>query len=110
MIMTPALLLPGVTEDSRQVICLLAMVGATITMIEYGSRYPSLIEFRNAPPFNRIRFISLFLTLFLLSVLFRGLYEPTTLTRVVGAIGLLIGHVIDFPYSPLCLLILLLPD
>ncbi|MEM7470396.1 MAG: hypothetical protein AAF340_03525 [Pseudomonadota bacterium] len=110
LLMTPALLLPGVTEDSRQVICLLAVVGAGITLIEYGSRYPSLIEFRNAPPFNRIRFVSLFLTLFLLAVLFRGQYEPTTLTRVVGAIGLLIGHVIDFPYSPVRLLILLLPD
>ncbi|MEM6408759.1 MAG: hypothetical protein AAF700_10105 [Pseudomonadota bacterium] len=110
LIMTPALLLPGVTEDSRQVICLLAVVGAGITLVEYGSRYPSLIEFRNAPPFNRIRFFSLFATLFLLSVLFRGQYEPTTLTRVVGAIGLLVGHVIDFPYSPVRLLILLLPD
>jgi hypothetical protein len=110
LLMTPSLLLPGVTQDSKQIICLLGIMAAAITFMEYGSRYPSLIEFSKAPPFNRIRFVSLFLSLFLLSVLFRGIYEPTTLTRVVGAIGLLIGHVIDFPYSPVRLIILLLPD
>ena len=110
LLMTPSLLLPGITQDSRQIVCLIALMGAVITLIEYGSRYPSLIEFSKAPPFNRIRFVSLFLSLFLLSVLFRGLYEPTTLTRIVTAVGLLVGHVIDFPYSPVRLIILLLPD
>jgi uncharacterized membrane protein YciS (DUF1049 family) len=110
LLMTPAMLLPGMTEDSKQIVTLVALFGAVITLIEYGSQYPSLVEFRNAPPFNRIRFISLFLTVFLISVLFRGQYEPTTLTRVVSAIGLLVGHVIDFPYSPVRLIILLLPD
>ena len=110
LLMTPALLLPGLTADTKQVVALVALFGALITLIEYGSTYPSLIEFRNAPPFNRIRFVSLFLIVFCLSVLFRGQYDPTTLTRVISAIGLLIGHVIDFPYSPVRLIILLLPD
>ena len=110
LLMTPALLLPGMTQDSKQIVALVALFGALITLIEYGSTYPSLIEFRNAPPFNRIRFVSLFLIVFLLSVLFRGQYDATTLTRVVSAIGLLVGHVIDFPYSPVRLIILLLPD
>ncbi len=110
LIMTPSLLLPGITADSKQITCLLALVAAVITVIEYGSKYPSLVEFSKAPPFNRIRFISLFAMLFLLSVLFRGMYDPTTLTQIVGAIGLLVGHVIDFPYSPVRLIILLLPD
>lgn len=110
LLMTPALLLPGMTQDSKQIVTLVALFGAAVTFIEYGSRYPSLIEFRNAPPFNRIRFLALFAMLFLLSVLFRGQYDETTLTRIVSAIGLLIGHVIDFSYSPVRLLILLLPD
>ena len=110
LLMTPALLLPGMTQDSQQIVTLVALFGALVIGIEYGSRYPSLIEFRNAAPFNRIRFVSLFLMLFLLAILFRGQYEATTLTRVVSAIGLLIGHIIDFPYSPVRLLILLLPD
>ncbi len=110
LVATPALLLPGIDADTTQIVTLIALLGAAITFIEYVSVYPSLIEFRNAPPFNRVRFVSLFLTVFLLAIIFRGLLEPTTLTRFVSSIGLLVGHVIDFPYSPVRLMILLLPD
>ncbi len=110
LIATPSLLLPGISEDASQIVVLIALFGAAITLLEYSSLYPSLVEFRNAPPFNRVRFISLFLTVFLISIIFKGIDEPTTLTRFVGAIGLLVGHVIDFPYSPVRLMILLIPD
>ncbi len=106
---TPSLLLPGITEDTTQMVMLVGLVCGLIIFIEYSSTYPGLLEFRNAPPFNRIRFISLFVTVFLLAILFRGTTDPTTLTRFVTAIGALIGHVIDFPYSPVRLIILFLP-
>lgn len=110
LIATPSLLVPNVSQDTTQIVMLIAMFGGIITFIEYASLYPALIEFRNAPPFNRVRFISLFLSVFLLSIAFRGLYDPTTLTRFVSVVGLLVGHVIDFPYSPVRLMIYLLPD
>ena len=89
LIATPSLLLPDVPHDTTQVVVLIALFGGLITLIEYASLYPALMEFRNAPPFNRVRFISLFLSVFLLSIAFRGLYDPTTLTRFVSVVGLL---------------------
>jgi len=110
LICTPSLLLPGVSQDTTQMVVLVALMAGIVVLIEYSSTYPCLIEFRNAPPFNRVRFLSLFITVFLLSIVFRGVYEPTTLTRFVQAVGHLVGYVIDFPYSPVRLIVLLVPD
>ena len=109
LVATPSLLLPGTGVDGAQIIALVAIFGALLTAVEYASDYPGLVEFRDAPPFNRVRFASLFITVFLLTVIARGQIEPTTLTRFVEAIGMLIGHVIDFPYSPVRLVVLSLP-
>lgn len=110
LVATPSLLLPGVSPDGKQIVALVAIFGAALTIFEYASAYPGLIEFRDAPPFNRIRFISLFITVFLLSVILRGQTEPTTLTQFIHAIGALIGYAIDFPYSPVRLVLLMLPE
>jgi len=110
LVATPSLLLPGIGQDGKQIVTLVAIFGAALTIFEYASAYPGLIEFRDAPPFNRVRFISLFTTVFLLSVILRGQIEPTTLTQFVHAVGALIGYAIDFPYSPVRLVLLMLPE
>ncbi len=110
LIVIPSLLLPGTGVDTAQIVALVALFGAVLTFMEYASAYPGLVEFRDAPPFNRIRFFSLFISVLLLSVIARGSYEPTTLTQFVQAVGALIGHVIDFPYSPVRLVVLMLPE
>lgn len=109
LIATPALMLPGPSEDAAQIITLVSIFAAALVIFEYASSYPGLIEFRDAPPFNRIRFLSLFVTVFLLSAMARGQTDPTNLTMLVEAVGRLIGHVIDFPYSPVRLVVLMLP-
>ena len=110
LVATPSLLLPGISPDGKQIVALVAIFGAALTIFEYASTYPGLVEFRDAPPFNRIRFVSLFLTIFLLTVICRGKVEPTTLTMFVEAVGALIGYAIDFPYSPVRLVVLMLPE
>lgn len=110
LVATPALLLPGMNPDSIQIVSLVAIFGGFLTFVEYYSVYPSLVEFRDAPPFNRVRYVSLFLTVFFLSVVFRGQTDPTTLTLFIEATGSLIGQAIDFPYSPVRLVVLMLPD
>jgi len=110
LVATPSLLLPGISADGKQIVALVAIFGAALTIFEYASTYPGLVEFRDAPPFNRIRFVSLFLTVFLLTVICRGTVEHTTLTQFVQAVGALIGYAIDFPYSPVRLVILMLPE
>lgn len=110
LIATPSLLLPEISADTAQIVALVSIFVAALTLFEYASVYPGLIEFRDAPPFNRIRYVSLLLTVSLLSIVARGETEPTTLTELVKATGTLIGQAIDFPYSPVRLILLMLPE
>ena len=109
LLATPSLLLPGMTTDTAQIVTLIALFGAALTFFEYASTYPGLVEFRDAPPFNRIRFISLLSTVLFLALLARGQVEPSALTAIVQDVGSTVGEVIDFPYSPVRLVVLMLP-
>ena len=110
VIATPALMLPGTGHDTTQIVALVALFAGALTFVEYASVYPGLIEFRDAPPFNRLRLISLFLTLFSLSALVAGQYQSSPLIQFVQAIGGAVAQSIDFPYSPVRLLVLVLPE
>lgn len=109
MIVTPSMLLPGTSTDASQIIMLIAIFAAGLTFFEYASSYPGLVEFRDAPPFNRIRFGSLFITVLSLSFMLQGTIAPTTLSNIFGQVGSVVGRVIDFPYSPVRLVVLMLP-
>lgn len=109
MVVTPSMLLPGTTADAAQIVMLVAIFAAGLTFFEYASTYPGLVEFRDAPPFNRIRFGSLFATVLCLSLLLQGSLAPTSFSALVGQIGSVVGQVIDFPYSPVRLVVLMLP-
>ncbi|WP_232796361.1 hypothetical protein [Roseovarius salinarum] len=110
LVMTPSLLLPSVGLDTTQIVVVLAFLAAMMTFIEYFSRYPGIVEFRFAPPFNRVKFTALFLIVVVLSLICRGKSDPTDLTRVLTALGIGLGHAIDFPYSPVRLVVLMLPE
>ena len=110
LIATPSILLDGTSNDTTQIVALLAVIAAVFTLVEYYSGSPSLVEFRDAPPFNRVRFLALFATVFILTVILRGESDPTTMTRFFKAIGSEIGDAIDFPYSPVRLVVLMMPD
>lgn len=109
LIATPALLLPEVAADQSQIVVLVALLAAFLTFVEYSSNAPSIVEFRDAPPFNRVRFVTLFVTVFLLTVIAKGKMEPTTLTQALSSFGMIVGHTIDVPYSPVRLVVLMLP-
>ena len=110
LIAAPSVILPGTTADVSQIVTLVALFGAGLTFFEYSSTYPGLVEFRDAPPFNRIRFGSLAITVVLLAFLVRGGIDPTPMTDTVSRLGGTIGEVIDFPYSPVRLVVLMLPS
>lgn len=109
VICTPALILPDTSSDTAQIVALMALFGFALTLFEYASVYPGLIEFRDAPPFNRIRFMSLFLTVLLLSLAVQSQYHASTLTRLIEVLGTTVAGSIDVPYSPVRLLQLALP-
>jgi hypothetical protein len=110
LIATPALLLPGNVGEAPQIVVLIALLAALLTFIEYSAHFPSIVEFRDAPPFNRLRFLMLFTTVFLLTVISRGQIEPTLLTNAMTSLGTIIGNAIDFPFSPVRLVVLMLPE
>ncbi|WP_299413461.1 hypothetical protein [uncultured Sulfitobacter sp.] len=109
LIMTPALVLPGLASDATQVVLLVALLAAVLTFVEYNSVFPSIVEFRDAAPFNRLRFASLFATVFLLSAILKGMSDPTVMTTALTSIGTIVGNAIDFPYSPVRMVVLMLP-
>lgn len=104
------MMLPGVTSDTAQMVALLAMLAAVLTFVEYVSDYPSLIEFRNAPPFNRMRFVALFVTVLLLTLICRGHEAPGPVSTMLNETGEQIGAAMDFPFSPVRLMVLLAAD
>ena len=62
VVAAPSLIVPDPNGGSREVIALVALCFGVFVFIEYVSSYPSLLEFRDAAPFNRLRFASLALT------------------------------------------------
>ena len=108
VIATPTILLTDVRPDSQQMVALVALFAGALTFVEYKAIYPGLFEFRDAPPFNRIRFLMLFATVFCLSAIERGRTDPSTMTELIHAVGALIGLSMDFPYSPVRLATLMM--
>lgn len=109
LVATPSLLLPSVSSHTAQLVMVLAILASLMTFIEYYGRYPSIVEFRFAPPFNRLKFVGLALTILLLTLILRGEAHPTELTMSLTLLGDGLGHALDFPYSPVRLVVLMLP-
>ncbi|MEX5579449.1 hypothetical protein [Pseudophaeobacter sp. A-200-2] len=109
LIAMPSLLLPVSATESPEIIVFMALLGGTLTFAEYFSSFPSFVEFRQAPPLNRMRFLSLFAMVGLLSLLARHPLDPTGLTALVHEVAARLGAGMDFAYSPVQLTTLMMP-
>lgn len=109
LIATPSVILPTVPAETAQIVAFLAIAGAVLTALEYGSSYPCLFEFRDAAPFNRTRYLSLLLIVATLALIARDMTDRDGLTAFIASTGYVVGSALDFPYSPLRLTALLLP-
>jgi hypothetical protein len=108
VISTPSLLIPGTSEETTQIVTLIGLFAAVFTFSEYASTYPGLIEFRDAQPYNRVRMVSVFIALFALSIVVSA-GDVSTLSLVINATGFIIAEALDFPFSPLQVLMGQLP-
>lgn len=104
------MLLPEAAGDATALIVLLAFLAGLMTFLEYSSKCPSVVEFREAAPFNRLRFGAVFLVLLCLSLIARADYYPNELSSLLLGLGQIIGNWADFPYSPVRLALLALPE
>ncbi|WP_417726309.1 hypothetical protein [Roseovarius sp.] len=109
MVATPSLVVPSTGADTAQIVIVLSILAGFMTFIEYYGKYPSIIEFRFAPPFNRSKFVALGLILLSLSMIVRGTTDPTGATEWLTQLGRGLGEAIDFPYSPVRLVVLMMP-
>ena len=100
LVATPSVLLVDVTADTKQMVALVALFAGMLTFVEYNAAFPSLVEFRDAPPFNRVRYLMLLATVVTLSLIARGKVMPSNVTEFTDAVGTLIGISMDFSYSP----------
>jgi hypothetical protein len=110
LIALPSIILPGVSTDTRQMVTLVALFAGLLTVVEYNAIYPGLIEFRDAPPFNRIRYVMLLAMVVTLAVICSDQGDVSSVTRLLQAISLIAGEAMDFPYSPTRLLVLMVYD
>lgn len=96
LITTPSLLLPGVRTDTSQMVVIVAFIAGLLIFTEYFGRYPSLVEFRFAPPFNRLKFGFTAVAVLLMTLILRA-------EEVSGGLGQWangFATLLDFPYSP----------
>lgn len=106
LILVPALLLPGISQDVSQGVTLIALIAGIVVGVEYTARYPGLIEFRDAKPYNRGRFILLFVIILALTAMQRAVSQPD------GGLPLFLTYIceaLDFSFSPIRLLASSLP-
>lgn len=105
LVVIPSLVLPGTSSDAAQMAALVALVAAVVTFAEYASEYPTFLEFRNAPPFNRLRFLALFFcVLFASLILASGQQDPAMPPTVLQSLARDAASLLDFPYSPVRLM------
>lgn len=110
VVAAPAIIVPGLSADGQQTVALIAVFAAILTYVEYRAEAPGLIEFRGAPPFNRMRVIILAAILLSLALIERGRGLPSALSDLFAAVGELVGQALDFPFSPVHLAVMALSD
>lgn len=111
MVAIPSLVLPHTSSDAAQMAALIALVAAVVTFSEYYSEYPTFLEFREAPPFNRVRFFALFLCVLFASLLMatpdqETLVAPTMLQTMASSAAV----AMDIPFSPVRLMAIAFGD
>jgi hypothetical protein len=110
LVVLPSVILPGIGTDTKQIVALVALFAGALVFFEYNAIYPSLIEFRDGAPYNRIRYLMLLAIVLLLSVIVADREDPTTVSRLFRALGEVVGGALDFPYSPVRLATLMISD
>jgi hypothetical protein len=101
LVALPQLVLGPGTGGPPQVVTLVALMAALFTLAEYAAAAPSLVEFRDAHPYNRLRVLAI--------ALLRSEWHALPLAVPVLGLGRVFATVFDLPWSPVHLLLRTLP-
>lgn len=108
LVALPQGVLGTATAEGAQLAALAVLVVALFTLSEYGGRAPSLVEFRDAPPFNRLRAATAFASLLLICVMLRPMPPDATSGLLLQVLGERLGLWLDWPGSPVHLALIAL--
>ncbi|EYD75701.1 membrane protein [Rubellimicrobium mesophilum DSM 19309] len=109
LVAMPQLLLGHGTPGSRQLVALFALMAGIFTFSEYAARSPSLVEFRDARPYNRIRVTALATAVVLATAVLQEHWRDSLLQVFHAGIEAW-GRAVDVPYTPVHLLVGTLPS
>lgn len=100
VVAAPAFLLPSTSVASQEISLIIGGIAAAFTLFEYASSHPGLIDFRFAPPYNRVRFIALATQVFALVFLCRATVGADSFSPEMIELADRAVAVMSFPYSP----------
>lgn len=107
LVALPPLVLGEGSEAGGQLVALFALLLFAFTAAEYAAANPSLVEFREAPPYNRLRALALGGSLLGASLVLRegeGGTGAGTAELLLRALAARLGEALDRPLSPVRLL------
>ncbi len=110
LIVLPGLLIPGVSEDATQFALLIALFLGVLTIIEYTSPTPVMVEFRDARPYNTVRFTMLATLVGLLTFALVDARGGLPTSFHLYGLAQMLGSWTDVAYSPVRLMTSMLPD
>ena len=110
LITLPSLVVPQYGSDGLIVMLLVAFSAAVFVLVEYAALSPSFVEFRSAPPLNRLRFAAFFLCVYVLSLIGLSGISTNAMARLVGLVAGHMGEFTDMPFSPVRNFLMVLPD
>ncbi len=105
LVALPSVLMVEVSSDTKQMVTLAALLAGGLIFAEYNATYPSLIEFRDAAPFNRLRYAMLLTSVAALTLIQEAVTLPAPWVEIGRVFGAGVGQAMDFPFSPVRLLI-----
>ncbi|MBL4751084.1 MAG: hypothetical protein JKX71_10990 [Amylibacter sp.] len=103
LVMLPAFLLTGTTQSAIEFTRILATMGAVFVIYEYGFSSPSVIEFRYAAPYNRVRFLLLLILVLTPTYLISSLLDGHTVNGFLSNAARNGFAFMDFAYSPVAI-------
>ena len=101
LVMLPAFLLTGITQSGLEFTRIVATIAAVFVIYEYGFATPSVIEFRYAAPYNRIRFMLLLALVLTPAYLISIVLDGQVLNGTLAGIGHDVFALMDYKYSPI---------
>ncbi len=103
LVMLPAFLLSETSQSALEFTRILATIGAVFVIYEYGFPTPSVIEFRFAAPYNRIRYLLMLALTLAPAYLISTVLDGNVLTGIFASIAINGFAVLDFTYSPVAI-------